>query len=224
MSIGRSSVKPLLGFCLFVAAWLAIAGRVDWWQGWSVLASCTVYVAAFGWHLARTNPGLMRERIRPGGSVAAWDRRIMAVYSWVLVLMLVISALDGGRFAWSNVPLGWQVLGWLLLVTAGAIVWQAASSNPYLSSWARLQEDRSQVVIRDGPYRLVRHPMYLAIMVALAGMPLALGSWWALIPAVTNIGLFIYRTAREDEMLLGGLPGYAEYSQTVKYRLIPGVW
>jgi protein-S-isoprenylcysteine O-methyltransferase Ste14 len=104
------------------------------------------------------------------------------------------------------------------------MIWQVMMTNAYLSSWARIQEDRGQVVVQEGLYRYIRHPMYLGIIIAFLGIPLALCSWWALIPSVIIIGIFLYRTYREDKMLKDGLDGYVEYSQTVKYRLLPGIW
>jgi protein-S-isoprenylcysteine O-methyltransferase Ste14 len=96
--------------------------------------------------------------------------------------------------------------------------------NAYLSSWARIQEDRGQVVVTEGLYATVRHPMYLGIAIGFAGIPLALGSWWALIPGLMIVGLFVYRTAREDRMLRQKLPGYEEYAAKVRHRLLPGIW
>ena len=100
----------------------------------------------------------------------------------------------------------------------------AKDANAYLSSWARLQEDRGQVVIQEGAYRRIRHPMYLGIIVGFLGIPLVLSSWWAMIPSVVIVGLFVYRTYREDQMLIVGLAGYAEYTERVRYRLLPGIW
>jgi protein-S-isoprenylcysteine O-methyltransferase Ste14 len=96
--------------------------------------------------------------------------------------------------------------------------------NAYLSSWARIQEDRGQVVVTEGLYGYVRHPMYLGITIGFAGVPLALGSWWALIPGLMIVGVFVYRTAREDRMLRQKLPGYADYAEKVRHRLLPGIW
>jgi protein-S-isoprenylcysteine O-methyltransferase Ste14 len=97
-------------------------------------------------------------------------------------------------------------------------------TNAYLSSWARLQEDREQVAVQEGAYRHIRHPMYLGVIVAFLGMPLALGSWWAMIPSTAIVGLFVYRTHQEDRTLIHGLSGYAEYAEKVRYRLLPGIW
>ena len=80
------------------------------------------------------------------------------------------------------------------------------------------------MVVQEGVYGKIRHPMYLGIIVGFLGIPLALSSWWAMIPSVVIVGLFIYRTDREDQMLKDGLDGYVEYMEKVKYKLLPGIW
>jgi protein-S-isoprenylcysteine O-methyltransferase Ste14 len=217
-------VSGILGLAVFTLAWFGIAGRVTWWQGWAFLLTFTVYVSILVWHLSKLNPELVRERIRPAAKAEAWDRVVMGIYSVILVVLLIVSALDGGRYVWSAVPLGVQMIGWILLVVAGVMVWHVMMTNAYLSSCARLQEDRGQVVIQEGAYRHIRHPMYLGIIVGFLGIPLVLSSWWAMIPSVVIVGLFVYRTYREDQMLIGGLAGYAEYTDRVRYRLLPGIW
>jgi protein-S-isoprenylcysteine O-methyltransferase Ste14 len=217
-------VSGILGLAVFALAWFGIAGRVNWWQGWVFLLAFIIYVSILVWRLSKVDPELVRERNLPAEKAEAWDRVVMGLYSVVLVVLLIVCALDGGRYAWSNVPLGVQMIGWILLVVAGVMVWQVMKTNAYLSSWARIQDDRGQVVVEEGLYRRIRHPMYLAIILAFLGIPLALGSWWALIPSVLIVGLFVYRTYREDQMLIEGLAGYTEYTQKVRYRLLPGIW
>jgi len=218
------TVSGILGLAVFALAWFGIAGRVTWWQGWALLLTVVIYVSILVWRLSRLNPDLVRERNRPADKAEAWDRVVMGIYSVVLAVLLIVSALDGGRYRWSAVPLGVQMMGWILLVVSGVMVWHVMMTNAYLSSWARLQEDRGQVVIQEGAYRRIRHPMYLGIIAGYLGIPLLLSSWWAMIPSVVIAGLFVYRTYREDQMLIGGLAGYAEYAERVRYRLLPGIW
>lgn len=220
----RAILQSVIALAAFASIWFGLRGRVDWWQGWAVLVAFTFFVAAFAWRLASTDPELFKERNRPGGEVPAWDKWVMRAYTLVLIVQLGLSALDSGRFRWSAMPWLVQLFGWFIVVAAGAAIWRIAMCNPFLSSSARLQDGRAQVVVREGPYAFVRHPMYLAISATFLGMSLALASWWALIPAAINLGLFVYRTYREDEMLQHGLPGYDDYARAVRYRLIPRVW
>jgi protein-S-isoprenylcysteine O-methyltransferase Ste14 len=217
-------VTGILGLAVYTVAWFAIAGRVTWWQGWAFLLAFIAYVSILVWRLAKLNPELARERNLPAYRAEAWDRVVMGIYSAVLVGLLVVCALDGGRFIWSAVPLGVQVIGWILLIVAGMMIWHVMMTNAYLSSWARIQDDRGQVVVQEGMYRRFRHPMYLGIILGFLGIPLVLGSWWAMIPSAVIVGLFVYRTYREDQMLMDGLAGYAEYAEKVRYRLLPGIW
>jgi protein-S-isoprenylcysteine O-methyltransferase Ste14 len=221
----RSRILTSIGGLIVGAAiWFGVAGRLTWWQGWALPLVFVVYSGILAWRLARLNPDLAQERARRADAAEAWDRVLIRIYTGVVVVMLVIADLDSGRFAWSAVPLGVQALGWVLLIVTGAIVWHVMMINAYLSSWSRLQEDRGQVVIQDGLYRHVRHPMYLGIIIGYIGVPLVLGSWWALIPSAVIAGMFVYRTYREDKMLIEGLGGYVEYTRKVKYRLLPGIW
>jgi protein-S-isoprenylcysteine O-methyltransferase Ste14 len=217
-------VIGILGLVVFSGVWFFIAGRLTWWQGWAFLLTFIIYVSILAWRLSKVNPELMQERNRPANVAEAWDRAVIGIYSVILVVLLIVSALDGGRYGWSVIPLGVQLIGWLLLVAAGAIIWHVMMTNAYLSSWARIQEDRKQVVVQEGAYRYIRHPMYLGIILAFLGIPLALGSWWAMIPSIAIVGLFVFRTNREDQMLKDGLDGYAEYMKKVKYKLLPGIW
>jgi protein-S-isoprenylcysteine O-methyltransferase Ste14 len=214
----------ILGLAVFTGAWFGIAGRVTWWQGWAFLLTFIIYTGILVWRLSKLNPDLVRERNRPADKAEAWDRVVMGIYFVFLMVLLVVSALDGGRYLWSAVPLGVQMIGWVLLVVAGVMVWHVMMTNAYLSSWARIQDDRGQVVVQEGLYRRIRHPMYLGIIVGFLGIPLVLNSWWAMIPSVVIVGLFVYRTYLEDLMLIDGLAGYAEYTEKVRYRLLPGIW
>jgi protein-S-isoprenylcysteine O-methyltransferase Ste14 len=206
------------------SGWFWIAGRVDWIQAWIMIAVFMIYLIVLVWRLSRIDPALMRERGQRAEDVEPWDRVVIGVYLVLLVVLFVAAALDGGRFRWSVVPIWVQALGWMLICAAGAIVWHVMGINTYLSSYVRLQEDRGQVVVKDGLYGFVRHPMYAGIVLAFLGVPLALGSWWALIPGALIDAVFVYRTAREDRTLQEGLEGYAEYAREVRYRLFPGMW
>jgi protein-S-isoprenylcysteine O-methyltransferase Ste14 len=217
-------VTAVLVLGAFATIWFAIAGRSTWWQGWAALLSFTAYLSVLVRRLSKSNPELVRERTQPAEKAEPWDRVVMKIYTVLLLALLTVIALDSGRYRWSSVPLAVQLAGWGLLVMAGLMVWHVMMTNAYLSSWARLQEDREQVVVEDGAYRRIRHPMYLGIIVAFLSMPLALGSWWGLIPGWVIVALFVYRTYREDLMLLKGLKGYSEYATRVRYRLLPGIW
>jgi protein-S-isoprenylcysteine O-methyltransferase Ste14 len=96
--------------------------------------------------------------------------------------------------------------------------------NTYLSRVVEIQKDRGHKVITTGPYRYVRHPMYVGVIILLVSVPLALGSLWALVPGVALTIIIIIRTHLEDKTLHAELEGYKAYAGKVRYRLVPGIW
>ena len=141
-----------------------------------------------------------------------------------MIALLIVAGLDAGRYAWSAFPPALQLIGGAGLVLSGWTIWRVLAENTFASRYARIQDDRGQTVVSSGPYRHVRHPMYAAIIVLMVCIALALGSWWAVIPAGLIGVLFVLRTALEDRMLHEELAGYREYVAQVRYRLVPGLW
>jgi protein-S-isoprenylcysteine O-methyltransferase Ste14 len=223
----RRTLRVVAGVLLWMglaAAWFLAAGRWNWYQGWLLLLGFVVFTTALALRLRRSDPELLRERNQPAGNVEAWDKVIIRLYTIFIAGLLFIAALDSGRFGWSRVPPRLQLLGWGLLMIAASVIWHVMKVNPFLSSWARLQDDRGQYVVTDGMYGHIRHPMYAGIMLAVLALPVSLGSWWAYMPGCVILGLFVMRTIREDLMLMRALDGYPEYAREVPYRLIPGIF
>ncbi len=223
----RSGIARMIQLPIFVllmgALLFGTAGRLDWWGAWAFLSLFVlmVIVAVF-WSL-RNNPELLNERGRVAENTKPWDKVILALYTCLLLGMLVTAGLDA-RLRWSAMAPALRILGGLGLLAAMGLVYWVATSNAYLSTVVRIQDDRGQQVVTTGPYRYVRHPMYSGMFFFFWSIPLLLGSWWALLPGTLNVIVFIVRTALEDKTLQAELPGYAEYAQRVHYRLIPGVW
>ena len=109
-------------------------------------------------------------------------------------------------------------------IPGSAVAFWAMRENAFLSDVVRIQEDRGHTVCTTGPYRYVRHPMYVGVILIMICFPFSLGSLYTLIPAFIIVILFFIRTALEDKTLLEELPGYKEYAQRVRHRLIPGIW
>ncbi len=219
-------LRSIFFILIFVVILFVPAGRLDWWAGWALLIGFILAVGLLALWARQNDPALMAERQNStkAENVKGWDQVIMTLYSVVLLIMLVLASFDAGRMGWSQVPLVVMLMGWLGLVLAYVLVWRVMVENTFLSERVRIQQERGHQVITTGPYKIVRHPMYAGIILAMFSLPLALGSWWALTPAVLIVGLFIIRTALEDRTLTDELPGYQQYTQQVRYRLIPGVW
>ena len=200
------------------------AGRLDWPAAWILSLLYGVFLLVYAVWGTLKAPDLLKERSQVADNVKIWDKVIMAVYTVLLLATLVLAGLDVGRFQWSHTPVSVQVLGLLGMVLAGGLVFWTILTNAYLGRMVRIQQDRGHQVVTGGPYRYVRHPMYVGIILLFPCMALFLGSWWALVPAILIGVLMVIRTALEDHTLQAELPGYAEYAQRVRYRLLPGVW
>jgi protein-S-isoprenylcysteine O-methyltransferase Ste14 len=112
----------------------------------------------------------------------------------------------------------------LLFIAGYCIFSWAMITNRFFSLRARIQQEKGHYPVTTGPYRFVRHPGYLGMLLVVLMQPLILGSIWAAIPALATAGLLLWRTDLEDGTLMLELKGYEEYAWTVKYRLVPGVW
>ena len=224
--ISMISLLPnLLAVILVLAVLLFIpAGRLNWFQAWAFMLAFGGFLIFYGLWGVRNDQGQLHERSQVGENTKGWDKVIMAVYTVLLIGMLILAGLDAGRFHWAPAPPILQGLGWLGAAFAGSMIWWTVSVNTFLSRTVRIQDERNQRVIDSGPYARVRHPMYLGIIIFMISIPLLLGSLWALIPGGMIGILFIVRTALEDRTLQQELPGYPEYARRVRYRLLPWIW
>jgi len=200
------------------------AGRLDWPEGWILSLLYGVCLLGYAvWGTLKT-PELLKERSQVAENVKVWDKVIVAIYTVLLLITFVVAGLDVGRVRWSQMDLPWQVFGLVGMVLSGGLIFWTILTNAYLGRMVRIQEDRGHQVVTSGPYRYVRHPMYVGIILLFPCMSLFLGSWWGLAPASLIAVLMVMRTALEDRTLQAELPGYAEYAERVRFRLLPGVW
>jgi protein-S-isoprenylcysteine O-methyltransferase Ste14 len=135
-----------------------------------------------------------------------------------------LSGLDAVRFGWSFVPPWVQVIGALSVLLSVWIGYRAMRENSFAAPVVKIQKDRGQTIVTTGPYRYVRHPLYGGALLFFVGMPLLLGSWWGLAVVPLLIAALGVRIQIEEKLLRTGLPGYDDYAQRVRYRLIPFVW
>jgi len=209
----------VLGLILFLPA-----GDIRWAKGWLFLLVFLLLTVASSVYLWRTNPDIFvaRSRIHPG--TKAWDKVLMAFLLSSFAMIFLVAGLDAGRFHWSNVPLSVIVLGYVPLCVGFLLSIWVYRVNKFAEPSVRIQTERGHKVIDTGPYAIVRHPLYLGGLILFAGIPLALGSFWALIPVAFGTLVIVVRIVLEDRTLQAELEGYQEYARRVRYRLIPGVW
>jgi protein-S-isoprenylcysteine O-methyltransferase Ste14 len=216
----RLLITAILFLGLLGALLFGCAGRLDLPFFWVYFGLLVVVAIAFR---LTTDPGLQQERLGHGSGRRALGFRLALMP--FLLAHLAVAGLDAGRFHWSGaVPLAVQILALSgVALGLGLVLW-AMSVNRFFSPAVRIQQERGHHLISEGPYRLVRHPGYLGMLVAALCSGPALGSWWAMIPIAAYILLILRRAAVEDRFLQAKLEGYADYAQRVRFRLLPGIW
>jgi protein-S-isoprenylcysteine O-methyltransferase Ste14 len=204
---------------------ILVSGRAQWERAWAyVVVTFSVQVIVVT-QLHRTDPDLLVERQRMQPGTKNWDKVLAPFIALVgPIAMWVVAALDV-RLHWRPVlSLAWSAVGFLLCIAGSLLVFRAMLVNRFFSATVRIQADRGHTVVDRGPYAYVRHPGYVGAMAFTVGTPLALGSSWAMIPAALTVLVLVVRTALEDATLRSELPGYREYAQRVRCRLVPGIW
>jgi protein-S-isoprenylcysteine O-methyltransferase Ste14 len=214
------TLRVLIFLGMVIAVLFGSAGRWDLPFFWALLGVFVVFLLSFR---LVTDPGLQQERVGPGSGRSRSRAFRLALAPFVLGL-LVVAGLDAGRFHWSAVPFGVQVAGLVGLAAALSLMLWAMAVNRFFSPAIYIQSERGHHVITGGPYRFIRHPGYLAMALIFGFSALALGSWWALLPAAGYALLILNRAAREDRFLQEELAGYADYAKRVHYRVLPGIW
>jgi protein-S-isoprenylcysteine O-methyltransferase Ste14 len=209
----------LFGLLLFVAA-----GTLNWWNAWLYLGLFVVLAAANGVYLLHRNPEVVAERGRTHQGTKQFDRILMSLYSLCYLLLCVVAGLDRGHLHWAELSWTWALLGAVLMVASMVPVAAAMGVNRSLETTVRIQLERDHQVVSSGPYRIVRHPMYVGMLMQVPATALVLGSSLAMLPALVCVVLVVVRTALEDRMLQAELPGYADFALVTRFRLIPGLW
>jgi len=223
-TLNRKALRALAVLLLAISALIfLVAGTLTYWQAWTFLG---VYFAAslgITVYLMKYDPALLARRMSggPRAETEATQKIIMSLTSLGFVGLLLIPALDR-RFAWSHMSPEAALVGDALVAAGFVIVFLVFKENTY--SLATIELAPEQKVISSGPYALIRHPMYFGGLIMLAGIPVTLGSWWGLLVFLVLTPALIWRLIDEEKFLARNLPGYLEYQNKVRYRLLPFVW
>jgi protein-S-isoprenylcysteine O-methyltransferase Ste14 len=217
-------LDQILGIAGMGVALFWSAGRIDWWAAWAAIAVWLAFYIAMDILLLRFNPDLMAERLTPPKGAKSWDRTIMSIFRLTTLVRYILAGLDQ-RYGWTvGFPVAAQLAGLVVCVLGYALLAWAMTSNSFFSQIVRIQTDRGQTVITHGPYRYVRHPAYVGMILFELAMSVLLASWVSLLASGLCAILLILRTALEDRTLLAELTGYVDYASQVRYRLLPGIW
>ncbi len=204
---------------LFISAW-----KWDWWNAWAHLGLYLAYLAFNAVFLISKHKELVEERSRVGAGTKGWDKIIGGISAFGGLLILALAGLDE-RFGWPGaIRTEIQIAAFVLMAATYPIFTWAMVSNKFFATTVRIQEERGHTVQTGGPYRFLRHPGYFSLLCSYITIPIALGSFWACIPAALLVVNLFIRTALEDRTLQNELAGYKEYAARVRYRLLPGIW
>ena len=217
--------QSLLWIVAMGALLFAPAGTLRWPAAWVFLAAMTVISLAAGSWLARTDPGLLAERMRltAQDEQPAADKIFVPVIGGVFLIWFVAIGLDH-RLHGPDFPIVLQALGLALLLLSTVFIMWVMRENSFAAPVVKVQRERGHHVVSTGPYAWVRHPMYSGAILFFVGMALLLGSGWGLAASPLFAVLFGIRTTIEERTLIAGLPGYDDYISRVRCRLLPGVW
>jgi len=213
-------LRLVIGIPMIGAMFFLPAGTFKYWQAWVWLGTLFIPMGISLIYLLKLDPKLLERRTRTNETHPE-QRRIILASVVYLIVVFIIPGFDV-RNGWSNVP------AWLCLTADGVVLGSyilyvlVLRTNTYASRV--IEVEQGQQVISSGPYAFVRHPMYLAMILMMTASPLALGSYWAMLPSVLFIALLAARAKNEEELLQKELKGYTGYMQKTRYRLFPGVW
>jgi protein-S-isoprenylcysteine O-methyltransferase Ste14 len=219
----RAFRSTALGAFAMAALLFVPAGTLGYWQAWVFMAVFVGASSAIGIYLALADPKLLERRMKagPAAEKETTQKIIMAFAMAGFIALLLLPAFDH-RFGWSKVPAYLALAGDVLVGLGFFLTFLVLRENSYGASTIQVIE--GQKVISTGPYAIVRHPMYAGALVMLLGIPLALGSWWGLCALLFIVPVLIWRLLDEERLLRKELPGYVEYTQEVRYRLVPRLW
>jgi protein-S-isoprenylcysteine O-methyltransferase Ste14 len=215
----KAAVNGVLSMIAFGAIIFLAAGSANFWEGWLLLAVFTGGNIAIA-SVLFADPALLQRRMNFKESTAGHMAAQMMVGGGILTA-IVVSPLDH-RFAWSHVPTWTSLIGDALVAAGLATLFLVVRVNRFASATIEIAED--QRVISTGIYAFIRHPWYVGLLLLFAGIPLALGSFWSLLVLAAVLAMLVWRIQSEERFLVEKLPGYAEYLDKVRWRLLPGVY
>ena len=219
-------IQTTLSFVIMAALLFVPAGTLAWPQAWVFLIEMAGSSIALCAWLYIHDPALLAQRMSSPvqRDQPRWDRIFLIGLMAYFVIWLAVMGLDAVRLRWSHVPTWAQVAGALALLWTNYVFWRVFRANSFAAPVVKIQQERGHYIVTDGPYAIVRHPMYAGAVGLALGTPLLLGSWIGLALGFIMTGAFGYRAVREEATLAAQLPDYADYAARVRYRLVPLVW
>ena len=224
--MSQSEVIKLVGSRLIIGipALLLIlflpAGTFAYWEAWIYLAILLIPMSIVMFYFLKKAPDFLVRRMKLKEKEA--EQKLIIKLSFIPFLLAFILPGIDKRLGWSNVPITIIIVAEISVFIGYILFFLVLKENQFASRVIEIE--KGQKVIQSGPYRLVRHPMYMGAILMYVASPLALGSYWAIIPAIFIIPIFIARIINEESVLTKELEGYSDYKLKTRYRLFPGIW
>lgn len=209
---------PLVILSVLAGVIFVPAGSLRFWEAWIFWTGFSLLTLLMTAYFLKKSPELLSRR-NQFKEKAITKKPPAFMNLWMLCF--IVPGLDF-RFHWSQMPVWIVIISNIVVFAAYIFIILVFKENSYASTI--IQVEKKQQVISTGPYGFVRHPMYLGLVSMILFIPLALGSYWAIIPALLILPINIFRIRIEEEVLSRDLAGYQDYCQKVRYRLIPFVW
>lgn len=210
-------VTFILGLGLFLPA-----GTFLWLEAWIYLVIFSIFFTTVVLYFSKHDPEMLQKRAKPKFQ-KKWDKIVILLIGFGFFPTFILPGFER-KFGWSFVPIWVEIIGIIGMSFGFIIIFLVMKENTFLSKAVEIQEDRGHRVITNGPYRVVRHPMYSGFILFIVFYCLALGSLYSLIPASLGVIGIIIRTILEDRLLYKELEGYNEYAQKTKKKLFPLIW
>ena len=218
--LAQALARFLGGFALLLLLLFLPAGTLNWWQGWLLMGILFIPMFAAGLVMLKRSPELLRKRLN-AREAQRDQKRVLALSGLMFAAAFVVAGLNR-RFRWLILP---DCVSWIaaaVFMTGYGLYAEVLRENVWLSRTVEVQEN--QRVVDTGLYGLVRHPMYMSTLILFLAMPLVLGSPISLIIMLAYIPIIAARIRNEEQVLERGLKGYAEYRQSVRWKVIPYLW
>ncbi len=212
--------RVLLLFIVLGAMYFLTAGTLKYWEAWAYMITIFIPMIIFLGYMFRHDPKFLERRMRIKEKRKE-QKLIVTLGTLPILLAFSLPGFDE-RFGWSDISLSVTIAGIALVLLSYLMILYVFKTNSYAARVVDVEKE--QKVITSGPYALVRHPMYVGVIIMYIASPVALGSYWAVIPALFIIPVIVARIKDEEKELLESLEGYKEYTRKVKHRLLPGIW
>ncbi|QEE18081.1 isoprenylcysteine carboxylmethyltransferase family protein [Promethearchaeum syntrophicum] len=206
----------LLGMCFFLPAW-----TFNYWEAWLYIGTFVSMMIVFLIYMVRNDPGLLKRRLEKKEKRKK-QKWVISIANLLFLSIFLIPGFDK-RYEWSHVPVWGVILADLIFAFGYLFFFWVMRENSYAAHNVKVEKG-VQKVITTGPYAIIRHPMYLAVIIMFGITPLALGSYWGLIPLSVIFVFLYFRIADEEQLLTEELEGYEEYMKQTKYRILPKIW